>query len=73
MAAMGKHSVRMRSRMRGKLKQRIIDNNKLIADQNADKVALVLVEKNRIHCDEEKKHREVYVAFHRKLFAEDPD
>ena len=38
MAAMGKHSVRKRSRMRGKLKQRIIDNNKLIADQNADKL-----------------------------------
>ena len=25
----------------------------------------------RIHCDEEKKHRGIYVAFHRKLFAQD--
>ena len=73
MAAMGKHSVRMRSRMRGKFEQRIIDNNKFIVDQYAVKVALVLVVKNRIHCDEEKRHRENYVAFHRKRFTQDPD
>jgi len=29
--------------------------------------------KIRMHCDEDKQHREMFVAFHRKLFAQDPD